>query len=183
MNHRREYEIAFVGLKPGIHLFDYQVNEKFFAHYGQQDFSNCIAEIKLQLEKNNSFMLLKFDVGGKADVACDRCGNNLNLQLWDEFKMTIKLVDEPNTMNEQEEDPDVFYIGKNDSHIYIGDWIYEFVNLSIPMQRMCSEEEMGGPQCNQEVLDKLRKMEEEARKDTTTGTVWKGLEQFKDLGN
>lgn len=181
MNHRRAFEIAFVGLKPGIHSFDYQVDHKFFAHYGEQDFSNCTADIKLQLEKNNSFMLLKFDVGGAADVNCDRCGNNLHLQLWDEFKMTVKIVDEPEIMNDQEEDPDVFYISKGESHLYVGDWIYEFINLSIPMQKMCSEAEIGGPQCNLEVLEKLRKMEEEAKKDTTTGTVWKGLEKFKDL--
>ena len=181
MNHRRAYEIAFVGLKPGIHSFDYHIDNKFFAHYGEQDFSNCIAEVKLQMEKNNSFMLLKFDVGGAADVNCDRCGNTLRLLLWDEFKMTVKIVEEPDVMNEQEEDPDVFYISKGESHLYVGDWIYEFINLSIPMQKMCSEEEIGGPQCNLEVLEKLRKMEEEARKDTTTGTVWKGLEKFKDL--
>ena len=39
------------------------------------------------------------------------------------------------------------------------DWIYEFINLSIPMQRMCSEEEMGGPYCNKEVLEMLKKMD------------------------
>ena len=65
--------------------------------------------------------------------------------------------------------------------MYVGDWIYEFINLSIPMQKMCKEEEVGGPQCNLEVLEKLKQMEEEAKKDTTTGTVWKGLEKFKDM--
>ena len=57
MNHRRTYEIAFVGLKPGIHEFNYEINDKFFAHYGEQDFSNCKADVKLQLEKHSSFML------------------------------------------------------------------------------------------------------------------------------
>lgn len=182
MNHRRAYEIAFVGLKPGIHHFDYQVDDKFFKHYGGQDFSNCRAKIKLQLEKNNSFMLLKFDVDGTAEVNCDRCGNDLKLQLWDEFRVTIKLVDEPDAMNEQEEDPDVYYISKTESHIYVGDWIYEFINLSIPMQKMCAEDEVGGPQCNKEVLEKLKQMQNEAEKETKSNTsVWKGLEKFKNL--
>jgi uncharacterized metal-binding protein YceD (DUF177 family) len=182
MNHRRAYEIAFVGLKPGIHHFDYQVDDKFFKHYGEQDFSHCKANIKLQLEKNNSFMLLKFDVDGTAEVNCDRCGNDLKLQLWDEFRVTIKLVDEPDAMNEQEEDPDVYYISKTESHIYVGDWIYEFINLSIPMQKMCAEDEVGGPQCNKEVLEKLKQMQDEAEKETKSNTsVWKGLEKFKNL--
>src|SRR6266487_266868 len=91
MNHRRAYEIAFVGLKPGLHELDYQIDDKFFAHYGEQDFSNCKAEVKLQLEKHSSFMLLKFDVDGTVEVICDHCGNKLQLQLWYEFKIIVKI--------------------------------------------------------------------------------------------
>ena len=34
------------------------------------------------------------------------------------------------------------------------------MNLSIPMQRMCSEEKMGSQYCDNDVLDMLRKGEE-----------------------
>jgi uncharacterized metal-binding protein YceD (DUF177 family) len=179
MSNRRAFEIAFVGLKPGIHEFDYEVDNKFFAHYGQPDFINCTAKIKLQLDKKNGFMLLKFDVDGSAEVVCDRCGNNLPMQLWDEFKIVVKMVEEPEVMNTQEEDPDVYYISKTESHLHVADWVYEFINLSIPMQRMCSETEMGGPKCNKEVLERLKQMENNTNE--TTNPIWKGLEKFKDL--
>lgn len=179
MSNRRAFEIAFVGLKPGVHHFEYSINNKFFENYGEQDFTNCNATVKLALEKNSGFMMLKFDVDGQVEVNCDRCGNPLPLQLWDEFKLIVKMVEEPAVMNEQEEDPDVYYISRTESHLYVGDWIYEFINLSIPMQKMCSEDEMGGPQCNVEVLEKLRKMEEDAGKDNNP--IWKGLEKFKNL--
>ncbi len=179
MSQRREYEIAFVGLKPGMHVYEYRIEDKFFVPYGQQDFEHCTANIKLSLEKNTGFMQLKFDVDGSADVACDRCGNTLPMQLWDEFNIIVKIVDEPEVMNEQEEDPDVYYIGRGESHLHLADWIYEFVNLSIPLQKMCKEEEIGGPKCNKEVLEKLRKMEEEVQKDNNK--VWKGLDKFKNL--
>jgi uncharacterized metal-binding protein YceD (DUF177 family) len=83
-------------------------------------------------------------------------------------------------MNDREEDPDIYYISKSESHLHLEEWIYEFINLSIPMQRMCKEDEVGGPQCNQEVLEKLKKMEEDARA-AETNSMWKGLDQFKDL--
>lgn len=178
MSHRREYEIAFVGLKPGEHHFTYEIDDKFFEEFQQQDFKNCRATVKLTLDKKNSFMLCKFDVDGRVEVVCDRCGNNLQLQLWDEFNIVVKMVDEPELMNEQEEDPDVYYIGKGESHLHLADWIYEFINLSIPMQKMCKEDEIGGPQCNQEVLEKLKKMEEDAK---STNFIWQGLDKFKDL--
>ncbi|MBS1741861.1 MAG: DUF177 domain-containing protein [Bacteroidetes bacterium] len=178
MANRRAYEIAFVGLKPGIHEFSYDVDSKFFKEKGAEDTYNINANVKLTLEKNSGFMLLKFEVGGKAEVTCDRCGNPLKMDLWDEFKMLIKLVENPEEMNEQEEDPDVYYISRTESHINVSDWIYEFVMLSIPMQRMCSKEEMGGPQCNKEVLEKLKAMEQNV--EHNANALWKGLEKFRD---
>jgi len=177
MSSRRNYDIAFVGLKPGIHEFEYEIDDKFFVEYQEQDFRNCIARIKLTLDKNNGFMRLKFEVGGKIEVTCDRCGNGLPLDLWDDFNIVVKMVDDPDVMNEQEEDPDIYYISKGESHLHVADWIYEFVTLSIPMQRRCKEEEIGGPQCNKEVLEMLKKME-----DVNKGNnpLSQGLEQFRN---
>ena len=178
MNFRREFEIAFVGLKPGIHNYEYRVDDKFFSNYGNQDFTHCNAAIKLELDKKTSFMFLKFDIDGVADVNCDRCGNPLALRLWEEFKVMVKLVDNPDEMNEQEEDPDVYYISRSESHLHLADWIYEFINLSIPMQKMCPPDEVGGPQCNKEVLERLAKIE--VKKDEKN-PLWKGLEKFRNL--
>ncbi|MEO6814329.1 MAG: DUF177 domain-containing protein [Ginsengibacter sp.] len=181
MGNRREYDIAFVGLKPGIHEFNYEVNDKFFADIKENGINNFDVSVKVNLEKNTSFMMLKFEIDGSVNVTCDRCGNPLLLNLWDEFKLVIKQVENPEEMNQNEEDPDIFYISRNESHLHLGDWIYEFVLLSIPNQRMCSEEEIGGPQCNKEVLAMLNKMK--------SGTVEnnhpleKGLEQFKKNNN
>ena len=179
MNHRREYEIAFVGLKSGVHEFTYQIDDSFFVEYQEQDFRNCHATVKLSLEKNNSFMLLKFEVGGNVEVTCDRCNGNLPFQLFDEFYITVKLVDNPEEMNEQEEDPDVYYISKGESHLHMADWLYEFINLSIPMQKVCDFENMDGPHCNKAARDLLKKMQSDS--NGQPNTIWKGLEKFKDL--
>lgn len=176
---RRNFDIAFVGLKPGIHEFEFTIDDKFFVEYQEQDFKNCKAQVKLTLDKKTGFMLLKFEVGGQLEVSCDRCGNNLPLQLWDDFNIVVKMVEDPEVMNEQEEDPDVHYISRGESHLHTSDWIYEFINLSIPMQRMCTVEEMGGPHCNKEVLAMLKKMD--AQGEAAPNPQWKGLEKFKDL--
>ena len=120
-------------------------------------------------------MLLRFEVTGKVDVFCDRCGNPLPLDLWDEFNVMVKLVEDPEIMNQEEEDPDVYYISRTESHLHLADWIYEFINLSIPVQRMCKEDEIGGPNCNPEVLAMLKKMDASARKRRKSryGKDWK----------
>ena len=182
MSRSREFEIAFVGLKPGIHMFNYVIDDKFFEPFQQQDFWNCKANVKLTLDKNSSFMLLKFEIGGTLDVTCDRCNNKLPLELWDEFKLTVKLVEEAEIMNEQEEDPDVFYIGRNESHIDISGWIYEFVNLSLPMQKTCGYEKMDGPYCNKAAREVLKNLEKK-KSQPKENPIWKGLEKFRDLEN
>ena len=178
----RTFEVAFVGLKPGIHEFNYELDNKFFAEKGIEDLHISQAQVKMTLEKNTGFMLLKFEVGGKADVVCDRCGNNLTIDLWDEFKMLVKLVENPEEMNDQEEDPDVFYISRNESHLHVSDWIYEFVILSIPMQKMCSPDKIGGTHCNNEVLEKLKEMETK-HAEHNANALWKGLDKFKESNN
>lgn len=185
MAHRREYEIAFVGLKPGIHEYAYEIADKFFEPFQQQDFRNCKADVKLHLDKKSSFMLLKFEIGGTLEVICDRCNNYLPLQLWDEFNITVKMVEDPELANEQEEDPDVYYISRGESHIDVANWIYEFINLSIPMHKTCSYEKMDGPHCNPSAMDVLKKLEPEEKDPDSNrekeNPIWKGLEKFKNL--
>jgi uncharacterized metal-binding protein YceD (DUF177 family) len=179
MGHRRDFEIPYVGLKPGIHEFDYEITDRFFERFQQQDFRQCKANVKLTLDKKTGFMLLRFEIGGSLEVTCDRCNSNLPFELWDEFKLTVKMVENPELMNDQEEDPDVYYISRGESHIDVANWIYEFINLSIPMQRMCKIDEIGGPHCNKEVLEMLKRMDQDSQSENNS--IWKGLEKFKDL--
>ncbi len=189
MSRRREFEIAFVSLKPGVHVYSYLINDKFFEPFQQQDFRNCKANVKLSLDKKSGFMLLKFEIGGTLEVTCDRCNNILPFDLWDEFNITVKMAEDPQQMNDQEEDPDMYYIAQGESHIDVSNWIYEFINLSIPMQKVCEFEKMDGPHCNAAALDVLKNMEprpgdiagQAEENGTKENPIWKGLEKFKDL--
>jgi DUF177 domain-containing protein len=181
MSHSREFEIAFVGLKPGVHEFNYEITDKFFERFQEQDFKNCQAGVKLLLDKKNGFMLLKFELSGKLEVICDRCNNKLPIDLWDEFNLIVKVVDEPEKMNEQEEDPDIYYISRGESHIDLANWIYEFINLSIPMYKTCNYENMDGPYCNKEAKEMLKRMENDKQEEENP--IWKELKKFKDLEN
>ncbi|WP_343306392.1 DUF177 domain-containing protein [Chitinophaga niabensis] len=177
MKHLREFDIAFVGLTPGVHTFQYQITDSFFENYGQQDFSNCNATVKLQFDKKSNFFLLKFEVGGTATVVCDRCGQPFELQLWDDFNQVVKLVENPEEMN-GDEDPDVTYIPRTESHLNVADFVYEFINLSFPMQRIHPDDANGKSGCDPKVLEMLDKMKEQG--EDKTNPIWKGLEKFRD---
>jgi uncharacterized metal-binding protein YceD (DUF177 family) len=126
-------------------------------------------------------MQLHFDIDGTIDTLCDRCGNPLSVQLWDEFNLIVKLVDDADKMNSEEEDPDIFYLDRNDNNLSIANWIYEFISLSVPLQHICKLDEKGKSTCNQKVIDQLNFFNEIQISEAASKTVWKGLEQFKDL--
>ncbi|MGH2553618.1 MAG: YceD family protein, partial [Chitinophagaceae bacterium] len=69
--------------------------------FQQQDFRNCNAYVKLHLDKKIRFMQLKFEVCVSMEVTCERCNNNLLIELWDEFNITVKMVENPEMMNKQ----------------------------------------------------------------------------------
>jgi uncharacterized metal-binding protein YceD (DUF177 family) len=79
---------------------------------------------------------------------------------------------------ENNDDPDVFFIARTESHIDVKQWLSEFVQLSMPTYPACSEEEIGGPKCNKEVLAMLEKLKENEEKKENP--LWSGLDKFKD---
>lgn len=180
MGHNRTFEIAFVGLVPGLHEFEYRIEDKFFVDFGTQDFSNCDTHVRLKLDKHQGFLQMHFDIDGKVDTICDRCGNPLTIKLWDEFDLIVKLVDNPDEMNSNEEDPDIYYIDRNESHFSVASWIYEFINLSIPLQHICEVNEKGESGCNQKVIDELNRFTSNPS-EISDKHIWKGLDQFKGL--
>lgn len=176
MKPHKQYDIAFVGLKSGEHEFDYDIDDSFFAEYGTPDFSDSHLHIRLLFEKQNRFFLLKFEITGQVTVNCDRCGDPFTMPVWDEFKLVVKLVEDPEAI--QEEDPDVIYISSNESLLNVADWIYEFASLSVPMQRVHPDKDQGVSGCNQKALDMLKGMQEKGK--TTNNPIWKDLEKFKN---
>lgn len=183
MNYHREFEIAWQGLKTGLHDYKFEVNDRVLTELGYEhpDFENLESVVDLKFEKETSFFLLQFDIQGKVDVVCDRCGDYFPLQLWDEHKLVVKLTDtveKAAEMNEHEEG-DVVFMPRSETVINIFEWIYEFIILSLPIQKIHPDLADGNPGCNPEALKLLKKMNESAEAPRTN-TIWKGLDQFKN---
>lgn len=179
MKHHREFEIAWLGLKDGEHEFQYEVNDRVLEDLGYEhpDFEQLDARIGLRFNKSNSFFLLNFDIDGTANVACDRCGDRYSLKLWDEFKLIVKLTENmERAEKENEEEADVVFLPRSETVMDISGWVFEFIMLSLPIQKIHPENPDGSPGCNPEALKLLEKM---SAADHAAQSVWKGLEQFK----
>jgi uncharacterized metal-binding protein YceD (DUF177 family) len=176
MKHNREYEIAWQGLKAGLHTYQYDINDRFMqAKDAPADLKNWDVTVTLKFDKKTGFFMLHFDVDGSVTTPCDRCGDDFSIRLWDEFDLVIKLTGDD--AKEPDED-DVVFIPRSETVIDISRWIYEFIMLSVPLQRIHPDKANGEPGCNPMALQLLNKLSEP--EDTTKKVIWKGLEELKE---
>ncbi|HMN32150.1 MAG: DUF177 domain-containing protein [Chitinophagaceae bacterium] len=176
MKYKREFEIAFVGLKPGIHTFNYNIDDSFFEKFEKPEFNQAKIDINLSLDKKSNIFLLIFKINGKVNIACDRCGDEFELTLWDEFELVVKIVDDSLVEKKSELDAEVAYIGHSESILRIEKLIYEFVILSIPMQHIHLDDENGQSTCNPIALKFLNQ-----NNSNQQSTIWEKLKTNKKL--
>lgn len=187
MKYHREFEIAYVGLKNGVHTYTYDIGKPFFELIGAdaEDLEAIAIQVTVTFDKHPNFFELKFDINGSVDVACDRCGDPFTLPLWDEFDLIVKLNEHSTEEEGTEDDGDIVFLSKNETVLDLSEWIYEFIMLSIPMQRIHPDDAEGNTTCNKDNLALLDKMsqqakDEEASKEQQKNDIWKGLDAFKN---
>lgn len=179
MKYNREYEIAWQGLKPGPHTYVYDIDDRFMQEKGFEDesFKNWKAQITLGFDKHENFFMLHFDINGTVTTPCDRCGDDFDMRLWDEFDLIIKLTNDENAVVE---DDDVVFIPWSETVIDVSGWLYEFLLLSVPLQHVHPDSAAGVSGCNPEALKLLNQLSESDIAEEATKTLWKGLEALKD---
>lgn len=193
MKYRRAFEIAYVGLKNGIHNYNYNIGKEFFdlVEADSSEFEAVDVQVAVEFNKHPNFFELKFGVNGSVDVPCDRCGDTFKLPLWDEFDLVVKLKEPTGEEDEDEteDDGDIVFLSKSETVIDLSEWIYEFILLSMPMQKIHPLDESGASTCNKENLAILDKMSQQTLdneteiKEEATKNIWKGLDAFKNNNN
>ena len=176
MDPLRQYEIAFVGLKTGIHQYSFPIDERFFALFEDSLVKEGKLEVKLDFDKGISFFLLKFSITGWVQLSCDRCAANLNFPIDEDYQIVVKFDD--HTDGEKDDSmADVVYISRSASHLDVSQLIYEFVNLSIPLNHVNCDNLKGEKPCNQDILKRLTR--QKLTKQTAKDPRWDNLSKIK----
>ncbi len=149
----REFVIPFVGLKLGETSFKFEIEDKFFTYFEPSEpVTGSNVEVEMVLDKRQNMIVLTFYVEGTIKATCDRCLNEIDQELLDEFTVYVKFHQDADRMEEEE---DILFLQPGETHLDVAHLVYEFVTLSIPLQKGCPPDEVGGPQCNKVVLEKL----------------------------
>ncbi len=100
-------------------------------------------------------MSLLFHFEGNLQLVCDRCLDEYSQSLSGDFRLIVKHGEKKEDISDE-----LVTIPYEDSYLDIGQYIYEFILLMIPMRRIHQDDEYGNTTCNVDMLKKLETFEE-----------------------
>lgn len=127
----KAYDIQFVGLKLGEHIYEYDIDNTFFEQFEYDEFNSVNLKITLKLEKKTTLLELHFVVQGHVNVDCDLTNEPYDQPLDADFKLVVKFGAEYNDDNE-----DILIIPHGSYEINVAQYIYELIVLSVPQKRL-----------------------------------------------
>jgi uncharacterized protein len=146
----KTYVIAFAGLKPGQHEFEFEADNKFFAFFNDPEISRGSIQVNVSLFRQATMMVLNFRLNGIFDITCDRCATGAQMALAGEHQLVVKLSEPDGS-----EDDEVIALPLTESEIDLAPFILEYIKLSLPARKVPCEVSGDLSLCDQEVIEKL----------------------------
>lgn len=162
MGRSRDYCIEFGALPKGEHEFDFEVSDSFFQEFENSIIQHGNVDVLVVLEKKENLLLLDFTLQGTVTVTCDRCLDDMELELEGYSELIVKLGD-----HLEEESDEVIMIPVSEHQLDLSQFIYEYISVMIPMRNVHPDAEDGTSTCNPEIL---REIEKHQLRDTADET-------------
>ena len=173
MSIRSNYNIAFKGLSIGKHVFDYEIDRKFFAEFDGGVVEDGNVNVSVTLEKQSSLMVFWFDLKGTVNVQCDRCLEMYDQSVESRERIFVRLGEK-----EFSDGDDLIWVSTNDYQLNVSQLIYEFICLAIPIKKVHPDDENGNSTCDPEMIEKLNNYI--VREEEPKNPVWNDLKKLLD---
>ena len=161
-----EFLIPFIGLKNGIHRFEFKIGNKFFEGFDFLDFQNAQIQVDLVFEKKSTLLELNFTAKGQVKVPCDITTELFKLPIDTAFRLVVKFGPVENL-----DDDEILILPHGSHEIQVAQYIYEMIVLSVPQKKVHPGIEAGT--LKSDILEKLKNMEPQKkyhqRKQTRDG--------------
>lgn len=146
-----EYLISFGHLAPGEFEFEFEIDDSFFKKFENSVIQKGKVDVLVVLEKKDNMLLLDFTMEGTLIVQCDKCLEDLSLDIEGYNELIVKMGD-----THEELSDNVLMISSKENEIDVAQFIYEYLTLMVPMRNVHGETE-GEPECDPEILKEMEK--------------------------
>ncbi len=141
------YSVSLIGNVADIREFEYQLDNDFFKKIDGNEVQKGKITVKLTVKRSLSTFEFLFTIDGVVQVPCDRCLDDMDVEISTNEKLFVKLGKEY-----AEESDNVIVVPETEGEINIAWFLYEFVALCVPMKHV-----HGPGKCNKAMTTKLRK--------------------------
>jgi uncharacterized protein len=147
---RGTYAVRISGLGEGDHDFSFELDRQFFALFEHPEIENGNVHAEVTLEKKTGVFSLHFSLKGEVEVVCDRCLEKFMTGISTSQSVFVKMGEIPGEIED-----DVLMIGRDDHEIEVGQYLFEFIILALPYQKVHPEDSQGNSTCDPEMLKLL----------------------------
>ncbi len=152
MKDLKEFDISFIGLKEGIHQFDYIIKKEFFDFFNYEEFYNSNVNVNVSFLKKATIFELNFTFSGWVEVACDITNELFHQLIETSFYLIVKFGEAFNNDNEE-----LLILPHSEFKLNVAQYIYEAIVLEVPIKKIHPGVIDGT--LHSEVLEKLKEFE------------------------
>ncbi|NOZ46203.1 MAG: DUF177 domain-containing protein [Chlorobi bacterium] len=167
----KQYFLPIKGLSLGRKSFNYKIGNTFFEQFENSEIKQAKVDLILNVNKQSSFIALEFNLKGEILVQCDRCLDDFFFPVENKLSVFIK-----NGQEHDEQTEEMIILSENEHEFNIAPYIFEFINLSLPIKKVHGKDNNGNSLCNKEMLKKLSDYSTE--KESKTDPRWDNLKNF-----
>lgn len=145
------YSIPIGGLKEGTHTFDFVISSEFFEQFEESEVKEGKLAVKVTADKRTSHVDLNIGIKGTVNISCDRCLKVFLHPLDCANRLLVKFGRVPD-----DSDPDIITVPFDENELDLTQFLYEYILLALPIQRVHPDDKNGNSGCDPEMLRKLR---------------------------
>lgn len=173
MSNISEYKIKFKGLPKGVHLFDFLLDDYFFANFDETIIKNAKISVKLKLTVKTDLLELQFELNGTVTMPCDVCLDDTNTQISGVSNLKVSFADESSDITDVDEH---LVLAKKENFLDLSQHLYEYAHLSLPTKIVHPTDSEGNSTCNKIMLEKLEELQ--PKSESKIDPRWEKLQEL-----
>lgn len=167
-----KYNVDLKGMKASSLDMEFDLDNAFFADIDGEEFQKGTVKAKVAVKKGRDIFDFSFALTGTVVVPCDRCLDDLEIEVSTENALRVKLGDS------YADEGDIVIIPEQEGDLNIAWYLYEFIVLALPLKRVHAP-----GKCNHEMTGRLKKHSAAAADDEgeemQVDPRWAGLKDIQ----
>lgn len=171
-----KYYVDLKSLKDNALELTFELDNKFFADIEGEEFQKGSIKACVTVKKSREVFDFTFSLNGKVVVACDRCLDDLDIEVCTENSLKVKFGDN------YADEGDIVIVPESDGGVNVAWYLYEFIALALPMKRVHAP-----GKCNHEMTGRLKKhscgndadADDQETEESTIDPRWEALKGIK----